>query len=159
MKVPVPFGVKSIPIFESPPDARKRGLFPVAALLKVNSFTADVVVVKIISSLPFPSFINPPFTNFGSSSVLFARLSTPDKVAKVPVVGNVTFVVAVEVRVIANAPDVIREDPFASVRVALVAGAVIVTLFIEVAVATPRIGVINVGVSDNTTSCPVPVVV
>lgn len=47
--------------------------------------------------------------------------------------------------------------PLAIVKVALVAGAVIATLFIEVAVATPRTGVIKVGVFASTTA-PLPVI-
>ena len=60
------------------------------------------------------------------------------------------------VNVKANAPDVIRLLPSATVSVEADAGAVIVTLFIVVAVATPNIGVTNVGVVANTAT-PVPV--
>ena len=59
--------------------------------------------------------------------------------------GRVALVVAVEVRVVENAPEVISELPLAKVRVALVAGAVIVTLLMLVADATPRVGVVNDG--------------
>jgi hypothetical protein len=41
--------------------------------------------------------------------------------------------------------DAVRVLPFAIVRVALVAGAVIATLLIDVADATPRVGVTRVG--------------
>ena len=78
-----------------------------------------------------------------------ARPAAPDVtvavVARVPLVGRVTVVVAVAVKVTENAPDVIRELPFARVRVAHDAGAVIVILLIEVAVATPKVGVVKVG--------------
>ena len=51
----------------------------------------------------------------------------------------------------------VRVFPFAIVKVAEVAGAVNATLFIEVAVATPMIGVIKVGESSTTNFVPVPV--
>jgi hypothetical protein len=52
---PVPFGVKLTPTLASPPEAATLGLFPVAAFAIVNSFTAEAVVVNIISSLPLAS--------------------------------------------------------------------------------------------------------
>jgi hypothetical protein len=93
---------------------------------------------------------------FGVVKVLPDSVSVPAKVANVPVVGRVTFVVAVEVKVVEYAPAVIKEPPFTIVRVADVAGAVIVTLFIEVAAATPSVGVVRVGDVANTLT-PVPV--
>lgn len=68
----------------------------------------------------------------------------------VQLVGNVTFVAPVLVSVIEFAQDVANVDQSARVNVALVAGAVIATLFIEVAVATHRTGVTSVGVFANT---------
>jgi len=53
--------------------------------------------------------------------------------------------VAVAVKVVEKAPEVIKLDPSAIVSVELVVGAVIVTLLIVVAVATPSIGVTRVG--------------
>jgi len=47
--------------------------------------------------------------------------------------------------------------PSAMVNVDPVAGAVIVTLLIVVALAAPNVGVTNVGLVDNTTALPVPV--
>lgn len=47
--------------------------------------------------------------------------------------------------------------PLAIVSVALVAGAVMVTLFMEVADATPRVGVTSVGLVSITNFVPVPV--
>jgi hypothetical protein len=79
------------------------------------------------------------------SNVLFVSVSLPALVARVPVVGSVTPVVAVAVRVVAKAPAVIREEPSAKVKVALVAGAVRATLLREVAEATPKVGVVKVG--------------
>ena len=76
-------------------------------------------------------------------------ISTP-LFTNVPVVGRVTFVAAVDVKVIEFAPEVARVDPSVSVRVAEVVGAVKATLFRLVAVATPISGVVNVGLAENT---------
>ena len=92
----------------------------------------------------------------GLVSVLLVKVSEPAKVANVPVVGNVTLVAAVAVKVNEYAPDVARVAPSAMVSVAAVAGAVNATLLMLVAVATPNTGVINVGVLSNTI-LPVPV--
>ena len=87
--------------------------------------------------------------------LLFVNVSVPAKVDKVPVVGRVTPVAPVEVRVMALAPAVISDDPWTRVRVAEVAGAVIVILLYVVAVATPSVGVTIV--ADVTlTTFPVP---
>jgi len=59
----------------------------------------------------------------GAVSVLLVKVSVPAKVANVPVVGRVTFVVPVVVSVLENAPAVTSDEPFANVRVAAVAGA------------------------------------
>ena len=47
----------------------------------------------------------------GLVSVLLVRVSAPAKVANVPVVGNVTEVRAVEVNVVAKAPEVVKLPP------------------------------------------------
>jgi len=70
--------------------------------------------------------------------------------------GIVALDAAVEVNVVANAPLVINELPSINVSVALVVGAVTVTLFIVVAAATPKTGVTRVGEVENTET-PVPV--
>lgn len=120
-----------------------------------------------------------------SVNVLFVNVSVPAKVANVPVVGNVTFVVPVVVNVNGFAPlvvnasanvtffvaanvntsvppnvmelvasvvlsDTVNVLPSAIVNVDPVAGVVIVTLFIDVADATPKVGVVNVGDVANT---------
>ena len=92
----------------------------------------------------------------GFVSVLLVNVSVPAKVAKVPVVGNVTFVVAVAVNVVEYAPLVANVDPSTNVNVADVVGAVKVTLLTLVAVATPMVGVVKVGEVENTKD-PVPV--
>ena len=64
----------------------------------------------------------------------------------------------VVVRVSALAPEVIRDELSARVRVAPVAGWVRVTLLIDVAVAAPRTGVVREG-EEARTMLPVPVTV
>lgn len=63
--------------------------------------------VKVVKA-PVPLVVEPILEE---SIVLFVRLSDPAKVARVPVVGRVTPVVPVEVKVIALAPDVTRLPP------------------------------------------------
>jgi hypothetical protein len=87
------------------------------------------------------------------------RVSLPANVAKVPVVGRVTFVAPLEVRVIELAPEVTKLEPSAKVKVALLEGAVIVTLLMLVAVATPKEGVVRLGELAKTRVDPLPVVV
>ena len=89
------------------------------------------------------------FTNDGEVSVLLVNVSVPASVASVPVVGRVTFVAEVAVNVLENAPLVAKVLPFAKVRVAEIAGGVIITLFTEVAKATPNVGVVNVGLTKG----------
>ena len=67
-----------------------------------------------------------------------------------PVVGRVTVVLAVAVIVVEKAPDVASVLPLAKVKVAEVAGAVIVSLLTLVALATPSVGVTRVGELLNT---------
>jgi len=74
----------------------------------------------------------------------------------VPVVGRVTVVFAVAVIVVEKAPTVASVLPLAKVKVAEVAGAVIVSLLTLVALATPNVGVTRLGESLNTID-PVPV--
>ena len=75
--------------------------------------------------------------------VLLVNASVPASVATVPVVGSVTLVAPVEVRVIEFAPDVTRVDPLASVSVPVVVE--IVSPLSVVAVAAPNTGVTSVG--------------
>jgi hypothetical protein len=71
-------------------------------------------------------------------------------------VGKVTLVAPVAVNVVLNAPDVAKVDPLTKVNVADVAGAVMATLLMLLAVATPRTGVVKLGLVENTRD-PVPV--
>ena len=94
----------------------------------------------------------------GLVRVLLVKVSEPANVARVPDVGNVTVVVPVAVRVVLYAPLVTNVEPSAKVNVADVAGAVKVTLLTLVAIATPMVGVTNVGLVASTL-LPVPVFV
>jgi hypothetical protein len=84
----------------------------------------------------------------GLVSVLFVNVSAPAKVAKVPVVGKVTLVAAVLVKVVACAPLTVR-DAFAGIFNELPEPAVISRLFILVAVATPSEGVVKEGLTNG----------
>ncbi len=116
--------------------------------------------------------------NFGEVRVLLVNVSMPARVAKVPVVGKVTLVdpvvvsvrAFVAVRVKTSPPakvmelvarvvesETVRVFPSAIVSVAEVAGAVMATLLILVAVATPKVGVVSDG-EEARTIAPVPVV-
>lgn len=83
------------------------------------------------------------------SPVLEARL--PVVVCNVPLVGSVRAVVFVAVRVTEKAPTVASVEPSPKVSVAFVAGAVMATLFMLVAEATPIVGVVRVGLVARTT--------
>jgi hypothetical protein len=72
----------------------------------------------------------------------------------VPPAPNATDDVSVPVKV--NVLDTVRVFPSAMARVALVAGAVMATLLIEVALATPRVGVVRDGEVAKT-NAPLPV--
>jgi len=102
----------------------------------------------------------------GAVNVLFDSVSEPANVANVPVVGKVTLVAAVEVNVVAKAPDCVKLPAVENVvwspivKVALFVGCVNVILFTLVAVATPRVGVVIVGaVNVLFVSVSVPVIV
>jgi hypothetical protein len=72
--------------------------------------------VNVLEVVP-PEMVNPSAWEVGVRPliVLLVKASLPARVAKVPVVGRVTFVEPVEVNVTADPPDVIRFPPRASV--------------------------------------------
>ena len=121
---------------------------------------AFVVTVEAVKLVAVPVILVPTkvvgVPRLGAVKVLFSNVSAPALVANIPVVGRVTFVVAVEVKVVEYAPAVIKELPPTKVNIAGDAGTVIVSLFIDVAVAAPSAGVVNVGPVPNT-AAPVPV--
>ncbi len=73
-------------------------------------------------------------------------------VMSVPEVGSVTLVVLVVVKVSECPPDVIKDPPLDIVKVAELDGGVIVTLLIDVAVATPKLGVVKDGLINSALS-------
>ena len=140
--VPVP-KVKDEPdpaVVNNVPDVGKvTELFAVAVNVCVNA--PECVTLPAKDKEPVPKVNEEP---------------DPVVVSNVPEVGNVTVVVPVAVRVVEKAPLVANVEPSAKVNVALVAGAVSATLLTLVAVATPIVGVTNVGEVANTKD-PVPV--
>jgi len=119
---------------------------------------ANVPVTPVLSgrpvqlvSVPLLGVPRTGVVSVGLVSVLFVRVSVPASVDSVPEVGSVTAVVAVAVNVVLNAPIVASVLLFASVSVALDAGAVIATLLTLVAVATPSVGVVSDGLVLRTT--------
>ena len=79
------------------------GKVPVTPVVKGN----PVQLVKV----PEDGVPKTGVVSVGLVSVLLVSVSVPAKVAKVPVVGRVTVVVLVAVRVVANAPEVVRLPP------------------------------------------------
>ena len=153
VKVSVPANVASVPVVGS--------VTPVAPVVVKVVANAPLVIRELLSAkvrvapvagavsatlFTLVAVATPMFgvIKAGEVKVLLVKVSVPASVARVPVVGKVTFVAAVDVNVVANAPDVARVLLSAKVSVAAVAGAVIANLFTDVAVATPMFGVVNV---------------
>ena len=80
--VPVPFGSKTILIFESLPEEAIVTPLPVAEFEISNWFTAEPIVLNIINSLPLASAIKPSSTILGAVSVLLLNVSVPANEAK-----------------------------------------------------------------------------
>ena len=118
---------------------------PVAGCVKVTLLMVVAVAAPRVGVVIVGEF------NVAVVNVLLVNVSAPANVAKVPVVGKVTDVAPVAVRVCENAPlkvtlaAVAKVDPSANVKVDPVAGCVKVTLLMVVAVAAPRVGVVIVG--------------
>ena len=92
---------------------------PVKVVAPVPPFpTAKVPVTPLVNGNPV-AFVNTPeegvpnagVVNVGLVNVLLVKVSVPASVVKVPVVGKVTFVVAVVVNVVAKAPEVVKLPP------------------------------------------------
>jgi hypothetical protein len=116
-----------------------------------------VVRVGEVANTKRPVPVSSDITPANSEDEVAANtLSLLPAVVKVPAVGNVTLVAAVVVSVKLLAPEVAKVDPSTKVNVDAVAGAVKTTLFILVADATPKTGVVRVGEVANTKS-PLPV--
>jgi hypothetical protein len=141
--------------------------------------TGKVPVTPVVRGRPV-QLVNVPdegvpktgVVNVGLVRVLLVRVSVPANVDNVPVVGKVMAVVAVAVRVVAKAPDVVRLPPsvivllvFATPVPPLAPGKIPVTPVVKgkpVALVStpdagvPSAGVTRVGLVDKTT-LPVPV--
>ena len=153
---------------------------PVAVVTPVPPFaTGKVPVTPVVKGNPVRFVATPEVgvpsagaVSVGLFKVLLAKVSAPANVANVPVVGSVTAVAAVEVNVVAYAPDVVRLPPSVivfpvlaipvpplapgNVPVTPVANGNPVRLVATPEVGVPRIGVTKVGEVDNTV-LPVPV--
>lgn len=141
--------------------AAPKALMFVAVALKTLK-VADPVVTLVVKSGDVPNTSAPEpvsslITPSNSAEVVAANtFNLFPFVVSVPAFGTVTFDAVVVVKVRLFPPDVISDEPFAKVNVAEVAGAVIVTLFTLVAVATPISGVTSDGVFAKT-NAPLPV--
>jgi hypothetical protein len=90
---------------------------------RVRVFDTDNVLALVTVKVPVLKVIVKPLivvadatpkvgvVSAGEVSVLFVKVSVPARVAKVPVVGNVTVVAAVAVKVVAKAPEVVKLPP------------------------------------------------
>lgn len=81
-------------------------------VIVVASVPASVMLLSKVNVFPaVPVSVYVPAVKLFPFMVLLVKASVPANVAKVPVVGNVTLVVAVSVRVVPNAPDVVKLPP------------------------------------------------
>ena len=111
----------------------------------VNVLVVPVVIPDNWNCIIFVASTSSIIEVLASTNDLLVNVSIPALVAKVPVVGRVTVVTPVDVKVVEKAPLVTKLLLSANVKVAPVAGWVKVNLFIDVAVATPNTGVTKVG--------------
>ena len=141
--------------------AAPKALIVVAVALNKANVPEPVVTLVVksgeVANTKAPLPVSPVIVFKSSNDVVAAKSDNLLLVvANVPVVGKVKLVVAVVLNVRLWPPEVINEEPLAKVNVALVAGAVSVSLLMLVAVATPSVGVTKVGVLANT-KAPLPV--
>ena len=137
------------------PEPVSSDIFPAnsAEVVAAKSLILLVVYIPLVTVAAFP-LIEP--------TIVELNVCAPVNVCAASVLAIVASVVG-KVIVLPSVPAKIRELlavsvlPSAIVKVALVVGAVIVILFIEVAVATPKIGVTKVG-DVALTTLPEPVV-
>ena len=150
VNVSVPANVANVPVVGN--------VISVAAVLvKVEAKPPAIANVAFVGIVNVPSLpvIDNPFIDValatpnvgvvkvGEVNVLLVNVSVPAKVANVPAVGNVTLVAAVEVNVEANPPTIANVAFDGIVNVPSLP--VIVKPFIVVAVAAPKVGVVNEG--------------
>ena len=135
---------------------------PVVSALVLEAYTTPPEVNEVSPVPPFvvarvPASVTAPVVAVLGVKPVEPALkdaTVPAVVAKVPLVGSVTFVAPVVVSVRALAPDVASVEPLASVNVPVVL--LTVRPLREVAVAAPRTGVTSVGEVAKTAE-PVPV--
>lgn len=96
---------------ESPPDKTTAAVPSAVASVTLVNVTAPEADNVVAATDP---------AKLDAVIVLLLKASVPARVASVPVVGNVTFVAAVEVSVVLNAPDVANVPPEAIVKVPVV---------------------------------------
>lgn len=164
----VPFEVKIYVLTPMPSLAALFTPLPMikspAVVIGESALKAVVAVVCPVPPNPIPrvpaSVTAPVVAVKGVRPVVPAlnEVTVPAVVANVPEVGKVTLVEPVKVRVAGKAPDVAKVPPSAIDSVADVAGAVIVTLLTDVAVASPIFGAVSDGPVERTT-LPEPVLV
>lgn len=136
-------------------------LLPVPAVSKVLLVRVSVVALPTSVSVAAGKVsVVVPATAEASSvvvpEVVPASLSLPTAPAEPKVLTPVTVSVLPRVMAVPLEAGPVRVTPSGIVKVDPVAGAVIVTLLIVVAVATPRVGVVSVGEVANTAE-PLPV--
>jgi hypothetical protein len=106
-----------------------------------DNVAAEFVTVRLFKDVAVAT-PNVGVVKVGAVKVLLVKVSVPARVANVPAVGKVTLVPPVEVKVVAKAPEVANVE---AARDKVAAEFVTVTLFKDVAVATPKVGVVKVG--------------
>ena len=108
-RVPVTLVVKFAKVVEVVPvPPLAIGKVPVTPVVRGK----PVQLVKVPEEgVPKTGVVSVGLLSVGLVSVLLVSVSVPAKVASVPVVGNVTEVRAVEVNVVANAPEVVKLPP------------------------------------------------
>ena len=103
--VSVLVGRVSVPVFEIEDITGEVSVL----LVSVSVVALPTNVSVLVGNVSVPVLTIEEIT--GDVRVLFVNVSVLARVARVPVVGSVTFVLAVEARVVANAPDVVRSPP------------------------------------------------
>jgi hypothetical protein len=148
VRVSVPVNVANVPAvgkvtLVAPVEVKVVAKAPEVANVEAarDKVAAEFVTVTLFNDVAV-AIPNVGVVKVGAVNVLLVRVSTPARVVKVPDVGRVTLVAPVEVSVVAKAPEVAN---VAAAKDNVAAEFVTVTLLIDVAVAAPKVGVVNVG--------------
>jgi len=141
-KVTLVAAVETIVVLNAPDWTKLPAVDKVVPFAKVNVPVLFVMVILLILVAVATPRVGE--VKLGDVKVLFVNDSVPANVAKVPVVGKVTLVAPVKFNILVNAPPLVCNVlPLAKVNVAALFD--IDKLLIDVAVATPSVGVVNVG--------------